>query len=456
MPHQSNEALRKSIHITFGLGALTLRWLPWWAAAAACVVAVAGNIFILHRVVGRSVARHERGWDRGIVTYPAAVLVLILMFRNQLSIAAIAWVVLAFGDGLATLAGRALRGPALPWNRSKTWTGFAAFLAAGGFGALAIAAWMGHPGSPFHVLLAVLCAAIVESLSLGVEDNFTVPAAAATAMVVLAATPVLPFAPPPQTLVWLGINTVLAVAGYLARSVDVSGAVGGWILGSIIIVAAGWPLYVTLLVFFILGSGMTKLGYARKEAAGLAQEGGGRRGFSHAFSNVGVAAICAIAFSRYYRAGDMPDLAAIIYFMGIASLATAAADTVASEVGQLLGRRAFLPLTFRRVAVGTEGAISLEGTAAGLVAAFVVALAGSAGFQAWFGADVRVVWVGTILATAAAVLGSWLESVAGSWNRKQPDPVPNGVLNFFNTAVGAILLYYMASSEWASEILRKS
>ena len=456
MSHQSNEALRKSIHIAFGLGAVTLRWLPWWAAAAACVVAVAGNIFILHRVVGRSVSRHERGWDGGIVTYPAAILVLILMFRNQLSIAAIAWVILAFGDGFATLAGRALRGPSLPWNRSKTWSGFAAFLAGGSFGALAIAAWMGHPGSPLHVLLAVLCAAIVESLSLGVDDNLTVPAAAAATMVVLAATPVIAFSLAAGSLLWLCINAALAIVGYLARSVDVSGAVGGWVLGSIIIVTAGWPLYVTLLVFFVLGSGVTRLGYARKKAAGLAQEGGGRRGFSHAFSNVGVATICAIAFSRYYRAGDVPDLAAIIYFMGIASLATAAADTAASELGQLFGRRAFLPLTFRRVPIGTEGAISVEGTAAGLVAALLVAVAGSAGFQSWFGSDGRVVWIGTILATASAVLGSWLESVAGSWNRKQVAPVPNGVLNFFNTAVGAVLMFYMASSEWATEILRKS
>jgi len=65
--------------------------------------------------------------------------------------------------------------------------------------------------------------------------------------------------------------------------------------------------------------------------------------------------------------GRWPGIKALNLVMGIAALATATADTTASEIGQLVGRRAFLPLTLRRVPVGTEGAISLEGTLAGAV-----------------------------------------------------------------------------------------
>ena len=86
-----------------------------------------------------------------------------------------------------------------------------------------------------------------------------------------------------------------------------------------------------LFSFFILGTAATKLGYARKARLGLAQESGGRRGFSHAFSNVGVAAICAIAVSRLSRVEESPlEWMAVAYSMGIAALATAAADTTAS------------------------------------------------------------------------------------------------------------------------------
>src|SRR5206468_10192232 len=129
-------------------------------------------------------------------------------------------------------------------------------------------------------------------------------------------------------------------------------------------------LYVAVLTFFIIGSGTTALGYRRKAKEGLAQEKGGRRGAAHAFANVGVAAICAIACWR--------GLGLVPLFMGVAALATAAADTAGSEIGQLLGRRAFLPLTFRRVERGTEGAVSLEGTLAGLIASLLVAVAGVA------------------------------------------------------------------------------
>jgi uncharacterized membrane protein len=41
----------------------------------------------------------------------------------------------------------------------------------------------------------------------------------------------------------------------------------------------------------------------------------------------------------------------------------------------------------------------------------------------------------------SAFLGSYLESLLGSWNRTRIDPIPNGVLNFFNTAAGALLMY---------------
>jgi uncharacterized protein (TIGR00297 family) len=125
----------------------------------------------------------------------------------------------------------------------------------------------------------------------------------------------------------------------------------------------------------------------------------------------------------------------------MASLATAAADTVASEIGQLFGRRAFLPTTLKRVPVGTEGAISVEGTAAGAAAAAVVGSIGVLSFRAFAGSTLQFAWMAIVLITLAAIGGSWLESVAGSWNRLRSEPIPNGALNFFNTAAGALLVY---------------
>jgi uncharacterized protein (TIGR00297 family) len=342
---------------------------------------------------------------------------------------------------VATLAGKSVPIARIAWNRDKSWGGLLAFVVAGTAGGLAVSYWLGAP-MPWTIVLTAIVSAVVESLPLRVDDNLTVPFAAAVTLVVAGIEPVAPYAAWPDTIPWLVVNAVLALVGYFTRSVNFSGALGGWFLGAIIILGAGWPLYVALLAFFVIGTACTKLGYRKKAAAGLAQEGGGRRGFSHAFSNAGVAAICAIAVSRLARTADGAELLPL--FMGIASLATAAADTTASEIGQLLGRRAFLPLTLRRVPVGTEGAVSVEGTLAGLLAGFVVAVAGMAAVDRMYGELAAFEWRIVALITASAFLGSYLESIAGSWNRKQERPIPNGVLNFFNTATGAMLFYLLA------------
>src|SRR2546422_5867134 len=114
MEHQTSEGLRKSIHIALGLLAVTLKMIPWRIAALVAAGAVAMNWLILHRLVGKRVARHERGYDAGIVLYPVAVLALILIFNWHVEIAATAWVIMAFGDGFATLIGRALPLKQLP------------------------------------------------------------------------------------------------------------------------------------------------------------------------------------------------------------------------------------------------------------------------------------------------------------------------------------------------------
>lgn len=435
MAHATNEVLRKSLHIAFGFGAIALKWLPWHVAALACVAAIVSNWLLLHRLFGTRVARHERGFDAGTILYPVAVLLLVLVFRDRLHYAAIAWVMLAFGDGVATLAGRWMRIAPLPWNRDKSWGGLLTCFLASAISGLAIAYFLDYR-HPVVVLIAAAAAAITESLALHVDDNLTVPFAASVALVVAGLNPEASFATYPDAIPWLIANGVLALAGYFLRSVNFSGAIGGWFLGAILILCAGWPMYVALLVFFVIGTAATKLGYQRKAEKGLAQEGEGRRGFSHAFSNVGVAAICAIAVSRL---ADVEPIT-LAYLMGIASLATAAADTTASEIGQLIGRRAFLPLTLRRVPVGTEGAVSVEGTLAGLAAGLVVAAAAVASFE--YGLMRGQMGVNAVaLVTLSAFLGSYLESVAGSWNRKRIRPVPNGALNFFNTAAGALLMY---------------
>ena len=430
----TNETLRKTLHIAFGFFAFSLKFIPWRVAALVALGATIGNWLLLHRIVGRRVARHQRGYDAGIVVYPAAVFVLIVVFNWHVEIAAAAWALLAFGDGFATVVGRAMPIAALPWNREKSWGGTLAFILFGGAGAFAIEWLFGAP-APLAIVAAVVASAIAESLPLRLNDNVVVAATAGGVLAVFGIQPLVPFAfAPPIAWPWLVANTILAILGYAIRGVDLSGAVAGWLLGAIVIFGGGPALYVALLAFFILGTACTKLGYARKSAGGLAEKKGGRRSAAHGIANVGVAALCAVACWR--------GLGLVPLFMGITALATAAADTVGSEIGKLFGRRAFHPLTFRPTERGTDGAISVEGTLAGVAAAFLVAVAGTAmavnRLRPGFTGGVVVDKAHVIAAmTAAAFLGSYAESVIGSVRRD----IPDGVLNFINTAIGALLFW---------------
>ena len=161
---------------------------------------------------------------------------------------------------------------------------------------------------------------------------------------------------------------------------------------------------------------------------GIAEERGGRRGAGNAFANCGVAAIAAVcAVTSPYASASMIALTA--------ALTAGGSDTVASEIGKTWGRSTFLVTTFSRVKPGTPGAISLEGTAAGIVAAFALAALAAALALTPAGAIVAVVVAATAGALVESVLGATLEP-AGILN--------NDMLNFINTAVAAAVAISIA------------
>jgi uncharacterized protein (TIGR00297 family) len=125
-----------------------------------------------------------------------------------------------------------------------------------------------------------------------------------------------------------------------------------------------------------------------------------------------------------------PDARALFVLAYAAAVATAAADTCSSEVGKAYGRRTFLITTFRPVAPGTEGAVSLEGTLGGLAGAAIVASLGAAlGLYTWPAA---------VIVAIAGLLGSLAESVIGTVAERR-GWLDNDLLNMLNTAIGGAI-----------------
>lgn len=216
----------------------------------------------------------------------------------------------------------------------------------------------------------------------------------------------------------LAINGVLAFLASRAGTVRPSGVVAGLIVGTTIYLAGGWPWFLVLLVFFLLGSLLTKFGYARKAAMGLAEEKGGRRGWQNAVANGGVGVLSAIA---WLLTGWEPLRAAFA-----ASFATALFDTAGSEIGGLYGKTPISLRSFRVVPPGTEGAVSLEGTVGATV--FAVLVAG----VATLGGQIPPGFLPAVL--LGSLVGGLYESLAAGRL-----PLGHQALNFTNTLVGALV-----------------
>jgi uncharacterized protein (TIGR00297 family) len=454
----AGETVRKTLHVGAGLLALFLPWLTRREALAICVAAVFMNALLLPRVTRHVMERAEdraRGYAAGIIYYPLAVGGLLLLFGSRMEVVAAAWGILAFGDGFATIGGKLAGGPSPSWNPGKTWSGILAFVAAGGAAATGLAAWVlrHDPGpDPSLTLLAAACGgaalvcALVESYPTGFNDNLTVPLVAGGILTgALRVDPSILGDRFPTLLAALPmaaiVNLAATAAAWAAGTVSVSGGIVGAILGVALWLFGGWQSFAILLLFFVLGSGATKLGYASKAARGIAQERGGRRGARNAIAN------CAVPVFFAFLAAATPD-GDLFRIAAVAALATAAFDTVSSEIGQVWGKRPFLPTTLRRVPPGTEGAISVEGTLAGGVAAAV--LAGAAmplGLTGEGGLTTAPTVVAAAIIVAAAFVGATVESYLGALGARTEAPggsFDNHAMNLLNTAVGGVCALWLA------------
>jgi uncharacterized protein (TIGR00297 family) len=184
------------------------------------------------------------------------------------------------------------------------------------------------------------------------------------------------------------------------------GAVAALAVGLSTLWGFGWRGFALLLAFFISGSLLTP----KKEG------GGRRRNERQVLANGGVAALAALAGSWAGFAG---------------ALATATADTWASEIGRHSRSAPRLITTAARVPAGTDGGMTLLGTAGGVVgAAFIAGLAVLVGPRAG--------WLASIIA-GAGIAGMLLDSLLGATVQGKVRWFDNDVVNLAATLAGAMI-----------------
>jgi len=438
---------RKIVHMSMLIFAFLLPFLSWVQAAGCAVLALLFNLFLLPRlqvdlskqpgVAGADLTR-SAGSDTeflpypastwtGIILYPTSVLLLILLYRHHLHVAAAAWAIMAMGDGMASVVGEGLCGPALPWNGEKRWSGFAGFVVAGTAGAYALTRWV-NPSLPVNKVLivsaaAALVGALVETVPIRLDDNISVPLVSGAFLFCAylversALDSNVPFLRR-RVLVAVAINAVFALLALGLKTVGRSVAVAGFVLGVAIYLGYGYKSFLILLSFFLLGAMATRLGYATKAAREIAERCRGARSWREALANtLAGASFAVLVITTHQEAAFLVAL--------VAAFAEAAGDTVSSEIGQWLSPRAYLITTSQPVPAGENGGVSFGGSLAGLLASgLVVGLGYGLGLCGKGGAAI---------AFSAAVAGNLLDSLLGATLERR-GLVTNGIVNFAGTS----------------------
>jgi uncharacterized protein (TIGR00297 family) len=238
----------------------------------------------------------------------------------------------------------------------------------------------------------------------------------------------------------VGINALLLLLAWVApkKLLTPAGLLHAGILGVILWGTLGWRGYLVMMFYFLVGSAVTRIGMAEKEAAGIAEKRSGARGPENVWGSALTAALCALGiYAAVSFAAPWTPLVASLLLLGyVASMATKLADTCASEVGKAYGQRTFLITTLQPVARGTEGAVSLEGTLAGLLGATAL------GTVAW-GLGL-ILPLDILLCVLAAFIATNLESVIGATLQTKFDWLTNEVVNIINTLIGAVAAILLA------------
>ena len=248
-----------------------------------------------------------------------------------------------------------------------------------------------------------------------------------------------------SVVLWsLGLSALLGLIAWKSRSgTPAAAATGALLCASMMFSTFAYPYHpwqtaiVPVLAVLVLTSLATRFDRKRKERLGTAEEKRGRLS-TQVCANLGFAALaCTPPMQSRF------DI--LVISAAAASLAEAAADTVSSEIGQVLGGRPFLLTTFRRVEPGTDGAISVAGTLAGALAAAIV---GAVSAFALNGNSTT-----GCLVAIAGVFGLFFDSLLGATVERK-GWLNNDAVNFLSTASAAAfamiiqvgLLYWAVAS----------
>jgi uncharacterized protein (TIGR00297 family) len=276
----------------------------------------------------------------------------------------------------------------------------------------------------FISLSGGLTAALVESVDTDADKRVTLLLALSSVFTIFKL--YVPTASLEALAVAFLISFFISLLALYAGVADESGLMSATIVGTTIILFADLRFFIIILLFYALGSAVTKYRYEIKVKRGIAEQAGGARGYSNVFGNSLAALFFAIQF------GVTLNHAFAAAF--VAAVAAALADTMASEIGKAEDN-AYLITNMKRVDPGVSGGISLKGELAALLGCVITA---ALAFSLGVVAAQQLPFI--ILASFAGV---HVDSLLGA-TLEQKGYLTNSAVNFFGTlSAGLICLFLL-------------
>ena len=217
---------------------------------------------------------------------------------------------------------------------------------------------------------------------------------------------------------WIAVPALMALLALVTKGLDRLSAITGGIMGYMILFLGGWEWLVLLMIFFALSTAATHYKKSVKKRHGLSQK---KRMVENVLGNGLVALIFAMQ-------GNLFGFAA--------SLASATADTMSSEIGVLSKKKPVNILDFKTVMKhGANGGISTLGNIMTFVGSISIAGACLFLFGGWTLFWI-VLWSGVFGCIVDSVLGATLEN---------DGVIGNHLVNLLSTLSAGLMAISLAS-----------
>lgn len=355
---KNKEYSRKFIHILVG------NWvflLPLFKSMTQALIVP--FIFIILNTLSykyKLVASMERDDDsKGTIYYSISLFILVFLSvaLNQPMMAYIGALTMAYGDGFAAIIGPKFGKTKLIHNKSLA--GSITVIVISFVITLISLHYFQELDLTIIMIVSILTAlfsGFIELVSNKGFDNLTLPLGSGIIATLLSTHFSV------DLLIYLGLSLILVIYAYYKKSITLDGIIVALITAITLFTLGNSSLGYALLLFFILGSGVSKIANRVKKKFDPSTQ----RNYKQVLSNSLPITLLAL-FSTYTQNPRY-------LLIGIAVFAVATADTFSSELGTLTNHRVFNPITGKKVPKGLSGGVTWFGLIVGLLGSILLSL----------------------------------------------------------------------------------